>query len=149
MIWFKGKDKIADRNTAFKEKILDVIRGTEYELEDFLIDDKNFGNIIINLRHDEILLRFIQDRDFSWSEFGIKDFSEAWLDFNTLLKVMGIKTEEFSHELFEVLKLTIGYENKHHDELSKLKDKEMFNKMKKDILLLQRSKSPFWNGEIE
>jgi hypothetical protein len=145
MKWYKKGNQVADKKSKLEDRILDIIKETPYVLKDISIDYLNFGNVIVTLSRDELVLRFIQDRDFAWSEFGFIDVPKEWVEFETALEVLGIKVEKFSHDLIEVLKLTISFVEKYYKEITGLKERDVFIDFQKKTFIVQKNNSPFWN----
>ena len=144
MKWWLKRNKDTQETDMLQTKILDILKEKPYSLKYLLIDKQHFGNTIVIIARDNMLLRFVKDRDFTRSELGFSEIEDQWLDFECLLKVLRVRIEDFSHDLLEVINAAIHLENEHHDKLEGLQNKEVFDNIKKEIFLFQRNNSPFW-----
>lgn len=114
---------------------------------DYYESELSFGNIIIVLLGDYLMIRIIQDRKYVFCEVRssiVSDFEE-WVDYETILRMIGIKIK-LQHDDFDLMVRNVMNE-KNMDALTELKslvnDKDQYLKISHQAISYQRDHSPF------
>lgn len=65
------------KENELRTEIINIIKNTQYDIIEFFIDDKSFGNIVLVIDDGRNQVRFIQDRGDIYVERRVKD-QQIW-----------------------------------------------------------------------
>lgn len=65
------------KENELRTEIINIIKNTQYDIIEFFIDDKSFGNIVLVIDDGRNQVRFIQDRGDIYVERRAKD-QQIW-----------------------------------------------------------------------
>lgn len=139
--WFKTKDNFPiDLKQIFDSFILN---NSLFKYELLHYDEECFGNILVTVSRDNVLLRYVRDRDFWRVDLGYKEINNEWVDFGDTLKYVYGETLKYNDSISSYIEKSIMFESKYHKELLRFSDLRLFKGLDSTITRLNKRNSKF------